>query len=84
MIGITRRVDDLGRVVIPSDYRRPANIGPGTQVEVFLTEDNEILIRVHSSSCAICNEPVSPGNLGKVSTQDKKICKTCLSELRGV
>ena len=34
--GIVRRVDDLGRVVIPKEIRRTMNIGEGEPLEMFI------------------------------------------------
>ena len=43
--GIIRRVDDLGRVVIPKELRRAINIHEGEQLEIFATSDGEIILR---------------------------------------
>ena len=37
--GIVRRVDDLGRVVIPKEARRACNIREGDPLEIFLEDD---------------------------------------------
>ena len=41
--GIVRRVDDLGRVVIPRDIRRKQNISEGDPLEIFIEDDNIVL-----------------------------------------
>lgn len=41
--GIIRRVDDLGRVVIPKEVRRTAGIYEGTPMEIFITSDGILL-----------------------------------------
>lgn len=43
--GIVRRVDDLGRVVIPKEIRRTASIREGDPLEIFLDEDGAIVVR---------------------------------------
>lgn len=43
--GIIRRLDDLGRVVIPKEIRRQLKITDGDPLEIFLTHDNEIVLK---------------------------------------
>ena len=38
-LGIIRKIDDLGRLVIPKEVRNTRGWGPGTPVEMFATED---------------------------------------------
>ncbi|RYM05921.1 AbrB/MazE/SpoVT family DNA-binding domain-containing protein [Sporolactobacillus sp. THM7-7] len=61
--GIVRKVDELGRVVIPIELRRTMNIKEGDPLEIF-TEDDRIIFKkyVPSMACQITNE-VSPDNL---------------------
>ena len=41
--GIIRRIDDLGRVVIPKEIRRSVHIGEGDPLEIFLYEGGVLL-----------------------------------------
>ena len=43
--GITRRVDDLGRIVIPKEIRNSLFITEGTPMEIVVTEDMDILLK---------------------------------------
>lgn len=43
--GIVRRIDDLGRVVIPKEIRRRLNIREGDPLEVTYTDDGEVFFR---------------------------------------
>lgn len=43
--GVIRRIDHLGRVVIPKDFRRTNKIQDGDPVEIFINTDSEIVIR---------------------------------------
>ncbi|MBQ5761234.1 MAG: AbrB/MazE/SpoVT family DNA-binding domain-containing protein [Clostridia bacterium] len=47
--GIVRRIDDLGRVVIPKEIRRTLRIREGEPLEIFLGEDNSIVLRKYSA-----------------------------------
>ena len=43
--GIVRRIDDLGRIVIPKEIRRQLKIGESDLVEIFLLGDGEIILK---------------------------------------
>lgn len=57
--GIVRRVDELGRVVIPKEIRRTQRIRRGDPLEIFTTGDGEVIFKKYS--------PV--GELSSVTTQ---------------
>ena len=46
--GIVRRVDDLGRVVIPKEIRRTLRIREGDPLEIFLDDQNSVVFRKYS------------------------------------
>ena len=43
--GIVRRIDDLGRVVIPKEIRRTLKIKEGDPLELFITEKGEVVFK---------------------------------------
>jgi stage V sporulation protein T len=43
--GIVRRVDDLGRVVIPKEIRKTFNINAGDPMEIFISGDDEVIFK---------------------------------------
>ena len=43
--GIVRRIDDLGRIVIPKEIRRQLKIGESDPFEIFLSRDGEIILK---------------------------------------
>ncbi len=47
--GIVRRIDDLGRIVIPKEIRKTLRIGEGDKVEILLNQDNEIILKKYST-----------------------------------
>lgn len=47
-VGITRRIDELGRIVIPKEIRNNLNIKKGELLEIFLTGSEEITLKKHS------------------------------------
>lgn len=70
--GIVRKVDELGRVVIPIELRRTLMIGEKDPLEIFV-EGDTILLRVYKPLCYIC------GNAEELTMfRDKKICSECI------
>ena len=46
--GIVRRIDDLGRVVIPKEIRRTLRIREGDPLEIFTDRDGEVILKKYS------------------------------------
>ena len=61
--GIVRRIDDLGRVVIPKEIRRTMRIREGDPLEIFTERDGEVIFKKYSPM----------GELGEFATQ---ICES--------
>jgi AbrB family looped-hinge helix DNA binding protein len=49
--GIVRRIDDLGRVVIPKEVRRSMNIKEGDPLEIYTTNDGAVCFKPYSTYC---------------------------------
>ncbi|MDQ3501046.1 MAG: AbrB/MazE/SpoVT family DNA-binding domain-containing protein [Actinomycetota bacterium] len=73
--GIVRKIDDLGRIVIPAETRRLFNIREGDQLLISI-EGTGITIRKMESTCAFCGrtEDVMP-------FKGRGICNECRSQL---
>ena len=73
--GVVRRVDELGRVVIPIEIRRIHPISEKDPLEIFV-EGDSIILKIYESSCIFCS-----------STEDikefngKNICNGCASKI---
>lgn len=72
MTGIVRRVDDLGRVVIPIELRKTLGIAPGTPVEMYTDEDGIIALKKYEPGCVLCGETE-----GLKAYNGKKFCREC-------
>ncbi len=73
--GISRRIDELGRIVIPSETRRLLNIAPGDQL-TFATNGNGVVIRKLTATCTFC------GSAEAVSAfRGKGLCQSCRTEI---
>ena len=54
-LGIVRRIDSLGRIVLPADVRREHGWNVGTMVEMY-GDRNGLFIRSYGEHCAICGK----------------------------
>lgn len=73
--GIIRKVDRLGRIVIPQELRREKNIMIGTPLEIFTDVAGNIVLKKYADCCMNC------GNLGDELFGEVGICKSCISKL---
>ena len=55
-IGVVRKVDELGRIVIPVELRRNMDIEVKDSLEIY-TEDNCIILKKYEPSCIFCGVP---------------------------
>ena len=53
--GIVRRIDDLGRVVIPKEIRRTLRIREGDPLEIFTASDGEVIFKKYSPISEVSN-----------------------------
>lgn len=73
--GIVRKVDELGRVVLPMELRRTLNIGDKDSLEIFI-EDESIILRKYERGCQYC------GSIEDVVTfKGKLVCVSCIEEM---
>jgi transcriptional pleiotropic regulator of transition state genes len=74
--GIARKIDDLGRIVIPAETRKLFNIREGDQLFISV-EGGSIVIRKMTDTCTFCGTDVKVKQF-----KDKGICSGCRSQLR--
>jgi AbrB family transcriptional regulator (stage V sporulation protein T) len=55
--GIVRRIDDLGRVVIPKEIRKQARISEGDALEIFLSDDGAVCFKPYEEK-PLTNEEI--------------------------
>ena len=73
--GIVRRVDELGRVVLPIELRRTLEIEERDQLEITL-EDDRIVLRKYQPTCVFCG-----ADTDLLEYRGKRICGKCLQEI---
>ncbi len=76
--GIVRRVDELGRVVIPIELRRAFDIGEKDGIEIY-TEGDHIILKKYIRGCTFCG-----GTKDVVDFKGKDVCAACLEEMKGL
>ena len=74
MAGIVRRMDQLGRIVLPMETRRMLGIGDSTPLE-FLIDGERIVLRVYRPGCVFCG---GVENLREY--RDRQVCRACAKE----
>ena len=47
ILGIVRRIDDLGRIIIPRDLRKICDLKEGDALEIFIDKDKNIIMKKH-------------------------------------
>ncbi|MGI6129179.1 MAG: AbrB/MazE/SpoVT family DNA-binding domain-containing protein [bacterium] len=73
--GIVRKVDELGRVVIPIELRRTLDIAERDALEIYVDSDR-IVLKKYQPACVFCN---SAENVA--SFHGKNVCQKCLMAL---
>ena len=74
--GTVRKVDELGRIVLPIEMRRTLDIGEKDALEIYV-EGSSVILKKYKPSCVFCD-----------ATKDitvfkgKNICPKCLKELK--
>ncbi len=74
--GIARRIDHLGRIVIPSEYRKVFGIENGDLLDMTI-EGDAVVVRRLERSCVFCH---SLDDLGMF--KGKLVCRSCHTALR--
>lgn len=74
--GIVRKVDELGRIVLPIELRRTLGIDIKDSIEIYV-DNSTIILKKYEPTCVFCGESEN------VTTyKDKNICQKCLSEIK--
>lgn len=73
--GIVRKVDELGRIVIPIELRNKLDIAIKDPIEIFV-EGSSIILKKYEQNCIFC---ASSKEL--TSYKDKLVCSKCLTKL---
>lgn len=76
--GIVRKVDELGRIVLPIELRRTLDIDVKDALEIYV-DGNQIILKKYEPACVFC------GNAKDViHYKNKNVCKACMKEIAGL
>ncbi len=74
--GIVRKVDELGRIVLPKELREIFKIDRKDPLEIYVDGDS-IILRKYEPACIFC------GSANEVvNYMDKRICRECIEKLK--
>ena len=76
--GILRKVDELGRIVLPIELRRTLDIGTQDELEIYVSED-QIILHKHEPTCVFCNS-----NRNLTLYCNTNVCRECLARMREI
>jgi transcriptional pleiotropic regulator of transition state genes len=74
--GIVRKVDELGRVVLPIELRRTLDIAEKDALEIYV-DGATIILRKYEPACIFCDNAKDI-----VVYKGKNICNNCLAQLK--
>ncbi len=74
--GIVRKVDELGRIVLPIEMRRTLDIAERDSLEIYV-EGDSIILKKYQPACVFCG---SVKDL--VSYEGKNVCSDCIARLK--
>lgn len=74
--GIVRKIDELGRIVLPKELRRTLGLNDRESVEIYVDQD-AIILKKFKSTCVLCGD-----NEDLLDFKGKSICQKCMDELK--
>lgn len=75
--GVVRKIDELGRIVIPKEVRTVLGIGVKDAVEIFVDQDR-VVLRKYVPGCIFCGETKQVSYY-----KHKRVCQKCRESLCG-
>jgi transcriptional pleiotropic regulator of transition state genes len=74
--GVVRKIDELGRIVLPSELRRVFGIHEGDELEISVDGERVVLQKRHDL-CVFCGS-----DLADVEFKGRRVCRDCVGQLR--
>lgn len=76
--GIVRKVDELGRIVLPIEMRRTLDIAEKDTLEIYV-EGDSIILRKYQNSCVFCDSVK-----GIINYKGRNVCPECIAKLQSL
>lgn len=75
--GIVRKVDELGRIVLPKELREIFKINRKDPLEIYVDDGDSIILRKYEPACIFC------GSANEITNyMGKRICRECIENLK--
>ena len=74
--GIVRKIDELGRIVLPIEIRKTLGIEQRDAIEIFIDTD-KIVLQKYQPSCVFCGQIESI-----VYFNGKRVCSACIEQMK--
>ncbi|NLX63218.1 MAG: AbrB/MazE/SpoVT family DNA-binding domain-containing protein [Clostridiaceae bacterium] len=75
--GYVRKLDSLGRIVLPKSIRKELNINEGDDIEMYVDENGNVVLDKYTPRCVFCD--VAKPNT--IDFKGKVICTDCLKDM---
>ena len=76
--GIVRKVDELGRIVLPIELRRTLDIDVKDALEIYV-EGSQIILKKYEPACVFCGS-----SKDVIHFKDKNVCRKCIHDLESI
>ncbi len=76
--GIVRKVDELGRIVLPIEMRRTLDIAEKDALEIYV-EGSSVILKKYKPSCIFCDSAKDVTHF-----KGKNVCPKCLRDMRAI
>ena len=76
--GIVRKVDELGRIVLPMELRKMLDLNVKDPVEIFV-DDERIILQKYYPACIFCGSTE-----GTINFNGRLICKSCIDKMHEI
>ena len=74
--GVVRKVDELGRIVLPKELRETMDINVKDPLEIF-TDGENVVLRKYNPACVFCGDASNV-----IYFNSKRVCRKCLEQLK--
>ncbi len=78
-LGIVRRIDHVGRIVLPKELRRLFDLTDNEDSLEIFVEDDKIILKKYAPACVFCNSADDV-----IDYMGKKVCRTCAGKLHNL
>ncbi|WP_045144966.1 AbrB/MazE/SpoVT family DNA-binding domain-containing protein [Clostridium butyricum] len=74
--GVVRKVDELGRIVLPIELRRSLDIAEKDALEIYV-DGEQVVLKKYQPACVFCGEARDISNY-----KGKNICSECIKDIK--